>query len=95
MDRPPFGGEDRAHMIVQLAPVLIFLKVVETFMFSWRKFLFLAIWERTQVRRITSGISALVVVCGLFLVIFVDTCRVSSGSPPLGYDVLLCFCCFA
>ena len=43
---PPFGGEDRAHIPVRLAPILIVLNMVETSMFPWRRsWFFLQIWN--------------------------------------------------
>ena len=63
---PPFGGEeDRAHIPVRLAPILIVLNMVETSMFPWRRsWFFVGNLERTRGGRITSGASALVVVGG-------------------------------
>ena len=68
--------------------------MVETTVFPLRKSLFLANWERTRVGGSTSCILALVVMTCYLSCIF-EARLVFSGRPPLGYDILLWFCCLA
>ena len=89
--RPPSGGDDRAYILVHLAPILFCWNMVETTVFPWRKSLFFANWDAHA-----SGESLVVLSLWLSLVVpsrfFVEARLVFSERPPLGYDALLCFC---
>ena len=48
---PPFGGDDRSHILVQLAPILNVLNMLETSMFLCRGSLRLVCKLGTHTRR--------------------------------------------
>ena len=80
---------------MRLAPILIVLNVVETSMFPWRRSWFFCKfgthtrWENHK-WYVSIGRRWWFPLVRLFY-----TFLMFSGSPPLGYDVLLCFCCLA
>ena len=88
---PPFGGEDHAHIPVRLAPSLIVLNMVETSMFPWRRSWFFCTfgthtrWENHK-WYVSIGRR-----WRFPLVLSFYTFFMFSGTPPLGYDALLCF----